>query len=205
LSIFSPRKSSRGRRVRLVACATAMAAMFGAACDGETGTPEALPTPSPSPTPIEQAPWRVQSYPAVAFEKLSKKERRRFRSQRPRVKALIVDVYRALFLERERGDASLAHRFSRRAARAFVRTRSGMPAEVTHIKTTRRTASVGIEVARARRALARVSVRARGRLDGDVIRIVHRAHLWLERFHGRWRVIAFEIDQGAPSDGKGAK
>jgi hypothetical protein len=201
LSIFGPGKSSRGR-VRLVACATAIAASLGAACDGETETTEALPRPSPSPTPIEQARWRVQSYPAVAFEKLSKKERRRFRAQRSRVKALVVDVYGALFLERERGDALRRH-FSRRAARAFARTRSGMPAEVTDVKTTRRTASVGFEVARGKRALARVSVRARGRLDGDVVRVVHRAHLWLERFHGRWRVIGFEVERGAP--GKGAK
>lgn len=202
MSIFGPRKSSRWR-VRLVGCATAIAALLSAACDGDTGTTEALPRPSPSPTPIEQARWRVQSYPAVTFEKLSKKERLRFRSQRARVKTLVIDVYRALFLERERGDASLRRHFSRRAARAFVRTRSGMPPEVTDVKTMRRTARIGVEVARARRALARVSVRARGRLDGDVVRIVHRADLWLERFHGRWRVIGFEVDQGAP--GKGAK
>lgn len=204
MSIFGPRKSSRWQ-VQLVACATAIAGLLGAACDGETGTTEALPKPSPSPTPIEQARWRVQSYPAVAFEKLSKKERRRFRAHRTRVKTLVVDVYRALFLQRERGDASLRRHFSRRAARAFVRTRSGMPADVTDVKTTRRAASVGIEVATTKRALARVLVRARGRLDGDVVRIVHRAHLWLERFHGRWRVIGFEVDRGAPSAANGAK
>jgi hypothetical protein len=174
-----------------------MAALLGAACDRETETTEALPKPSPSPTPIEQARWRVQSYPAVAFHKLSKRERRKFRAQRARVKVLVQDVYRALFLEDERGNTSLRRHFSHRAARALLRTRSGMPSEVTDVQTTRRTASVGIEVARAKRALARVSVRAKGRLDGDVVRIVHRAQLWLERFHGRWRVIGFEVDQSA--------
>jgi hypothetical protein len=121
------------------------------------------------------------------------------------VKILVQEVYGSLFLKQEREDAALRRHFSRRAARAFMRTRSGMPAEASDTKTTRRTARVGIEVVRARRALARVIVHARGRLDGDVVRVVHRSRLWLERFHGRWRVIGFDVDQGPPPSSRGAK
>jgi hypothetical protein len=195
LSTLGLTKSS-GWRVPLAGLAIAIVGQLAPACEPEKR--ETAPEPTPSPAPMEQARWRIKTYPAVAFHKLSKAERRRFRGQRERVGTLVRHIYNTLFLNPQRKQAAIDDHFSRRAAHAFRQTNSGVDSHVTRVKTTRRTANIGVEVARARRALAVVTVRARGRLDDRVIHVEHRSKLWLERFAGRWRVIGFDVDQGRP-------
>jgi hypothetical protein len=195
LSIVSGLKSS-GRWMGLGALAVALAAPLLWACDSSTETRQAPPTPSPSPT-IHQADWQIKSYPAVTFRRVSKKERHRFRVQRPRVKTLIKDVYDALFLEPKNKKEALKRNFTRRARRAFARTRAGIEAGAA-VKITRRSAKVGIQAKGARRAVAVVTVRAKAMLEDRAVRVVHKSKLWLERSHRGWRVIGFEVNQQIP-------
>ena len=52
---------------------------------------------------------------------------------------------------------------------------------------------MGLLTAAGRRAAARVSIRARGKLHKKRFDIVQRSRLWLERSGTGWTVIAYEV------------
>ncbi|CAN5602778.1 hypothetical protein BH24ACT26_BH24ACT26_15640 [soil metagenome] len=150
----------------------------------------------PAPPPIEQAPWRIDSSRAGAVAHMTKADRRRLGAQRPRVGALVRDLYDVLLLRPEDRAGAIRRHFARPAARSFMKLRRlGVPEAAARVKTLRRRASIAIDAPGARRAVASVSVSAAGKVSPRWFRMTHEATLWLERAKGDWRVIAFDVEQ----------
>jgi hypothetical protein len=150
----------------------------------------------PAPLPIAQAPWRVSAFPAGNLKHLRRPDKRLIRDQRPRLARFVRGLYDALFLERGAARAIVRNRFTPAAARSFVASRHlGAPPDAADVKTLARRATIGIQAPGARRAVALVRVRARGRVGARRWRVTHESTLWLERAGRGWRVIAFDVEQ----------
>jgi hypothetical protein len=177
----------------------AVALLVATGCDrvGERAAPAPVSSREPSsPAPeIDQAEWKITAFPAGALDKVSKKERKRLKSQRARLRLLIRSLYDTLFLDPGSRTATVGRLFATRAARALLRSNAGLSSKVTRVKTLIRRAEIGIQAKYATRAAAHIQVRARGFVDDERVTIRHRAKLWLERTKNRWTVIAFEVDQ----------
>jgi hypothetical protein len=161
--------------------------------------PARAPAPapaSPSAPRIEQARWRVEARTAGRAGELSRPERRRLRGQRPRVGALVRELYDALFLRPGGARDAVRKALAPAAARSLLRMRRlGAPEAAERVRTLVRRARVAIEGPRGLRAVASVWVKARGRLRGRPFTLTHRATLWLERSGRAWRVIAYDVEQ----------
>jgi hypothetical protein len=185
----------------LVAAATALGVLVVLAIvarGDQEARPAPRPTPAeePSPSRIVQAQWRIEVRAAGATRAMSKRDRRRLRAQRPRTAKLVRSLYEALYLRPGARSAAIDAAFSPVAGRSFRRLDAiGMPERATRVKTLVRSARVSIEAPRARRAVAAVRVRARGRVGARTVRLFHRATLWLERSGARWRVVAYDVEQ----------
>jgi hypothetical protein len=127
--------------------------------------------------------------------KLSKKQKRRHKVQREQVKSVVREVYTALFLEPDSIRDVISERFSRRAGRALLRAGPGFRPGAERVRTVRRTANIGLQAHTASAAAAKIFVRARARGSGSVVKLRHRATMWMQRIEGKWRVIGFEVDQ----------
>jgi hypothetical protein len=181
-----------------IAVAMALVVVVATGCSRDEQTPGGIapPEPTPSTTPdIKQANWKFETFKTATTVKLRKRDLARFRAQRARTKEFVRDLYDALFLTPEDKGFVVEKRFTTRAARSLLGSRAGMPARAERVKTLMRKARIGIQPTALRRAAATVSIRARGVVDGERMRVVHRSTLWLERSRHRWKVIAFEIDQ----------
>jgi len=165
--------------------------------DSAPSRPGTPPTEEPSPPPaIEQAPWRIETVRAGGGGGLTQADTRRLRSRKPELRALVTDLYDALFLQPERRARALRVHLAPRARRAFAALeRVGAPAKAVQLRTLRRRARIGIDTHSTRRAAASVTLRLTGRVGGRRFRTEHVATLWLERSQGRWRVIAFDVRQ----------
>jgi hypothetical protein len=168
------------------------------ACSGDDN--EAVPAPepgqsSPALPSVEQADWKMKVFPTAATHKITRKEKKRFHSQGPRLRRLVRDVYAALFLDPAIRARTVRARFAPPAAQAMLKTKSGMPNGADRIKTLIRRARIGVQVGAAKRAVATVHVTARATVKGERVRVVHRSTLWLQRSGRGWRAIAFDIDQ----------
>jgi hypothetical protein len=181
------------RRCGLVAvlCVTLVAA----ACD-DRNRPTAGPAIEGTPTPaVKQARWRFRTHPSAALGRLTNREKRRIRAQKPRLERLVRDVYNGLFLPTEAKQKVIRERFTARAAAALLRSGAGTPDRLSEVKTTLRRARIGIGAASARQAAAEVWLQARALAGSRKVRIVHRSTLWLQKTRGRWKAIAFEVKQ----------
>jgi hypothetical protein len=177
----------------------AVALLVATGCDrvGERAAQAPAPTQPPA-SPgqeIDQVEWKITAFPAGALDRVSKKERKRLKSQRARLRLLVRNLYDTLFLDPGSRRATVGRLFATRAARALLRSNAGLSSRVTRVKTLIRRAEIGIQAKYATRAAAHVQVRARGFVEDNRVTIRHRAKLWLERTKNRWTVIAFEIDQ----------
>ncbi len=146
---------------------------------------------------IKQARWKTKVSIAPGHKRLSKKQKNKIRTRGKDVELVIRDLYDTLFLSPDRSKKAITSRFIPSAATALLRQKKpGVPVGAEEVKTLRRTASIGIEAATTRLAAAEVLVKAKGRLSDKTFTVTHRATLWLEKSKGRWKVIAFEVNQG---------
>jgi hypothetical protein len=184
----------QGRRRGIAGALAAL--LLGVACSHTTGsagdgTPVAMP---PSAPVIEQAEWRISAHPSGNIGPMSKRELRRVRAESFPLRRAVTEVYDALFLDPAARPAVLNKRFAARAARALP-ARSGVPASVEKVRTTLRKADIGIDASGARRAAAKVKIRARGIASGERFALLHRGTLWLEKKGGTWKIMAFDVRQ----------
>lgn len=156
----------------------------------EPPPPEAAPAPE-----IPQAKWKIKTRSVARVGKLSKKQKRRLDVQRRRLKSVVREVYEALFLEPESMKQVISGRFSRGAGRALLQSGTGFRPGAKRVKTLTRRANIGIQAHTASAAAARVFVRARARGSGSIVRLRHRATMWMQREGDGWQVIGFEVDQ----------
>ena len=190
-------KTGKKRR-RALASLLLVSAVVVAGC--QDSQPRATsPDPAPSEAPpvpeITQAKWKMKSNPVGKVGKLTKKQKKRHKVQRARVKSVVREVYQAMFLDPESIRQVISERFSRRAGRALVRAGPGFRPGAEKIKTLQRRANIGLQAHTASAAAAKVFVRARARGADAVVRLRHRATMWMQRIDGEWRVIGFEVNQ----------
>jgi hypothetical protein len=172
--------------------------VIATSCD-ERDTPDgsqASPTPTQTAPAIEQARWDIRARATAAVHRLTRNDKGRIRAQKPELRKLVREVYRALFLSPEDSRAVILKRFTSRTASALIRSGAGIPNRLTDVKTTWRRARIGIGATSAHQAAAEVRIRARAMAGDNRVRILHRSTLWLQKKAGRWKAIAFEIKQG---------
>lgn len=177
----------------------AVASLALGSCSGNDGTaPQASAAepdvPAATTPDIPQAKWKIKAHPSGNLGKITKRQAKRVRAQRRPVSKLVAEVYDALFLDPARREEVLKARLLPRAARA-IGNKAGVPEGAGEVRTKVRKADIGIDVDGARRAAAKVKVRAEGVAGRRKFEIVHRATLWLERSRGKWKVIAFSLRQ----------
>jgi hypothetical protein len=171
-------------------------ALTAAACDpSDESAPENGSGGSATTPEIEQAKWKVTTRIAPGHNKLGKKRRLRVRKQAVPIGDLVAEVYDTLFLSPDRKKAVVKARFLPATARALLRTKVGVATDASEVKTLRRTADIAIDAGTTRAAVARVTVKARGIRGTKPFIVVHNARLWLEKVRGRWKIIAFRVDQ----------
>jgi hypothetical protein len=145
---------------------------------------------------VKQARWRIRADPAYVAAHVGRDQRRMVARQGDRLASLVREVYGAMFLRPDKSGPVLRRRFDPRAANAMQRRpKAGVPLRAEEIKTTKRRARIVIDPLTPRRSIARIEVRARGTLGEEAFAVRHRSTLWLYRSEGRWRVLAFDVDQ----------
>jgi hypothetical protein len=147
---------------------------------------------------VHQADWDMNTFPAggAGLGRLNAKAKTRIAEQREPVAALVRDVYDALFLEPSRAEQVLATRFESGAGTSALSKKIGLPAGAKEVKITKRTARIGIYMADAKTAAARVELAGTAVKNGHRSSFKHRSTLWLERAHHKWKIIGFDITQG---------
>jgi hypothetical protein len=166
------------------------------ASSGTTTTEKSRPAPVNSTPEVRHAAWRVRRSAIGSFGKLTKAQRRRVNAQTPRIGTLVRNVYNTLFLDPARARRVVGAAFTRPAARSWAKLRPvGPPEGTTTLKIVSRKAAVTVDAPSARRAVASVSLRVRGRTETRRFRLAHDATLWLERLPGRWRIVAYDVNQ----------
>jgi hypothetical protein len=137
----------------------------------------------------------MKTKPVGRLGKLTKRQKRRHKVQRARVKSVVRDVYSALFLEPEALPEIISTRFTRRSGRALLMARAGFRPGAERVKTLTRRASIGLQAHTATAAAAKIFVRARAKGQDSIVRLRHRATMWMQRRDNEWQVIGFEVDQ----------
>jgi hypothetical protein len=153
------------------------------------------PTPVTSAPEVEHASWRVRGGATGSFGGLTKAQTRRVRAQTPHIGTLVKNVFDTLFLDPARARRVVGKAFTRPAARSWAKLRVGPPPATTALRIVSRGAKITVDAPSARRAVAIVRLRVRGQTETRRFHLAHDARLWLERLPGRWRVVAYDVDQ----------
>ena len=194
ISLTDPRK--RWAQLAVVAL-VAIAGLVAYVLVGSDTGPAHLSTAPPPGAPVvmEQAPWRIQTYGTGGGAKLSKQQRGRLHAQRGPIARLVKDLHAALFLDPTARKRIVDRVFTSSAARPFLSARPGLLGDAETVKTVWRRARIGIQADGARRAAGTVAIVARIDRGEDAVRLGYRSDLYFEKSKGRWKVVAFEIDQ----------
>ena len=145
---------------------------------------------------IPQARWQANVFPAGVLGKPSPKLKNLVGKERDEVVGTVREVYDALLLAPGRLKDLRGKALSVAAADALASSELRVPEGMNDVRTTRRTASIGIQVDGGRSAAARVSVWYRGRIKDEPVTLLQRSTLWLEGEGKKWMVIAFDGTQG---------
>ncbi|MEA2477764.1 MAG: hypothetical protein QOC87_1963 [Actinomycetota bacterium] len=145
---------------------------------------------------IHQAPWKTHIFPAGAFGGVSKKDLKLVRSQAKPVTSVIERSLDALVLDPPSAKRVLRDTFTPPAAAGILGSHFGAPAGATGLRTTLRSAQVGIQTQGAQAAAAKVRIAFHATVKGHVARVSQAATLWLQRSHHAWHVVGFDVAQG---------
>ncbi|HEX2196057.1 MAG TPA: hypothetical protein VHJ76_03945 [Actinomycetota bacterium] len=145
---------------------------------------------------IPQAAWEIKAYPAPGAEGITEADKEAFAREREPVVDSIRGLYEALFLKPDAVERTVRATLTPAAADVLASSRIGLHDKVEDVRTTTRFVRVGIQVDGGRRAAAVVRVEARALRNSSPIRVWHRARLWMEKDDGKWKVVAFEAEQG---------
>lgn len=145
---------------------------------------------------IPQARWEVKAYAAPNSGGVTKEDRAVFVREKDDVVEQIQRLYEALFLRPDSVEKTVRATLTPAASKILARSRVGLHDQVEDVRTTVRFARVGIQVDDGLRAAAVVRVEARALRKSSPIRVWHRANLWMEKDDGKWKVVAFDAEQG---------
>ncbi|MPZ70483.1 MAG: hypothetical protein GEU71_13295 [Actinobacteria bacterium] len=188
------------RRMTLLIALLTIAALVATSCDpadDKGGDSTAPGSEGSATTPdIEQVAWKVKTRLAPGHKKLTNKQKGRVKKGAAPIENVLAEVYDALFLAPEDRTEVVKARFLPPTAKALLRTDAGVTKGSSEVKMLRRSADIAIEVATKRLAVARVAIKAKGMNGDKTFTVTHKARWWFEKVKGRWKVIAFRIDQG---------
>ena len=156
-------------------------------------------TPAPpftSAPAAEQAPWKIKTFPAGALTKLGKGDRALVDKRAAAVEGIVQDVYDAELLKPQNLRKVLDHAFTRPAAASFAKSGLGVPKGASDVRSTKREARIGVNVAGGRTAAADVTIALVGELKGEKLKITQHSTLWMERVERHWRVVGYDVKQG---------
>ena len=145
---------------------------------------------------IPKAKWDVKAYPAPNAGGISKEDRQVFVREKGAVVGQIQRLYEALFLRPDAVEKTVRATLTPSASKILAGSRIGLHDQVEDVRTTVRFVKVGIQVDDGLRAAAVVRVEARALRQSSPIHVWHRAKLWMEKDDGRWKVVAFDAEQG---------
>jgi hypothetical protein len=155
---------------------------------------EAVQAPPPVEIPeavIEQVKWDVKAFPAGVTGKVTKEQKSAIKRNKERAGSAVIATIDALIFEPKAIPSLTGRSLTPGTAKALARSKL-IPAGIKDIKVIRRAARIGIDVAGAKRAAARIAVGFRGALDSKRVRLSLTGVLWLERSSGSWKVVAFD-------------
>lgn len=151
---------------------------------------------------IHQAPWKTHVFPAGALGGVGKKDMSVVKAQAKPVIAVVERSLDALVLDPASSKDVLHRTFSAAAADHILGSHFGAPAGASNLKTTTRTAQIGIQAHGARAAAADVKIAFTATVRGHTAAVAQKATLWLERSHHAWHVVGFAVDQGPAANHK---
>ncbi|HWL65839.1 MAG TPA: hypothetical protein VNP73_07685 [Actinomycetota bacterium] len=189
---------SQRRLVWPLAVALAAAAVTGLALYLPTRSHHVPTSPgAPAVVAATVADWELAIYPAgsAGLGGVSKKAKARVEAQRKPLATLIQDLYDALFLDPTKLEKAIGIHLEKTAGAALIKD-AGLPKGLDELEITTRKARVGISVAGADNAAAKVKITGVATRDGRRTGFKHESTLWLERSHKEWKVIAFDLKQG---------
>jgi hypothetical protein len=146
----------------------------------------------------EQAPWKIKGFPAGAIAKIGKDDRARVAKQLGTVEHLVKDVYDTQLMDPKDLPKVLQQSFTNSAAASFEKARIGVPKGAVDVKSTKRQARIGVNIAGARTAAAEVTISVVGELKGETLRLEQHSTLWMQRLETGWRVVGYDVSQGPP-------
>ena len=176
--------------------ATGAGYLLEAVDEGDTGRASVVQRSAyePDDPQIAQAPWKVHSHPSATFGKPTKKQIKALKRLSPRIGDTVRNVYDALLVSRNQLPKATRRWLAPIAARELRKT-PPVPRTLEAIETTRRRASIGVDLSTRKRAAADVQISFRAQQGKKTLRFSHRGTLWLEHSEKGWRVIAFDMLQ----------
>jgi hypothetical protein len=141
---------------------------------------------------IKQASWKIHVR-TVEGPALPDKKSGVSKGEEKRLGRLIKSVYNAAYLRPDRMDKVVQKYLAPKAAKAIRKWGPQIPDDAQKIKTHKRAATVGVDPRGASRAVARVHVVASGQDGGKEFKTLSVDRLWLDRSHGKWVVIAYDV------------
>lgn len=143
----------------------------------------------------QQAPWKVKTF-AAGSPRIGKAERALVDQRALIVEQLVKDVYDAELLKPQDLDKVLARSFTRPAAASFAKAGLGVPKGASDVRSTTRTARIGVNVAGATTAAADVTISLVGNIKDDKLKMTQHSTLWMQRVERHWRVVGYDVKQG---------
>jgi hypothetical protein len=144
----------------------------------------------------QQAPWKIETYPAGAISKVGKAARTLAANRAAAVEGIVKGVYDAELMDPEALPKVLDRSFTQRAAESFAKSGLGVPKGASNVRSTTRRAKIGVDVLGGRAAAADVKISLVGDLKGETMKITQRATLWMQREQRHWRVVGYDVKQG---------
>ena len=159
-----------------------------AALQREAQTPPAVPR-------VVAAPWRVAGFSVGAGLELSKKDKARFETQKPRARRVARAIAHSLTLGSPATVDKIDGFLTAAVARSIRRSAPGVPKNATDVTAVDRWGQIGLQAPRFNTAVANLRVKARAVVKERTVRWEDRVTLWLTRDNNAWKAIAFEIDR----------
>jgi hypothetical protein len=144
----------------------------------------------------DQAPWKIETFPAGAIAKIGKADRALVENRAAAVEGIVKDVYDAELMDPGTLPKVLDRSFTSKAAESFAKAGLGVPKGASDVRSTTRKARIGVDILGGRAAAADVKISLVGDLKGDTLKITQRATLWMQRDQKHWRVVAYDVKQG---------
>jgi hypothetical protein len=144
----------------------------------------------------QQAPWVIETFPAGAISKVGKSERKLVKNRAAAVEGIVKDVYDAKLMDPGNLRKVLDRSFTPKAAESFAKAGLGVPKGASEVRSTKRRASIGVDILGGRAAAADVTISLVGEVKGDKLKLTQRATLWMQRDQRHWRVVGYDVKQG---------